>query len=219
MRTRVTLELRVILASMIFTAGLSAQNLAGTVVAGDTGQPISGATVIAVQRALSLSQKPTIYESKADGSGRYGMIVQPGQYQLCVHAAGLYLDPCQWGGVNTATVTATTVAQAQLTLRKGAPFILRVHDPNNVLAKAETVPGGAIPAFVSAGPIGPFPLVVVYDDSRVRDYGAVLPLNIALTVNVVGSNVVLNDGNGKVLSLQGIPCQISPSDLQLANPV
>ena len=67
------------------------------------------------------------------------MTVSPGQYQLCIHNAGLYLNPCEWGAANIGTVTSSGTVTVPLRLRKGAWFIVRVHDQAGHLPQTEAV--------------------------------------------------------------------------------
>jgi len=180
----------VVVALAAMPAAMVAQNLSGTVVADDTGKPLTGATVIAIQKTGAVSQRPAIYKAPVDASGRYAMTVSAGQYQLCVHGGGLYLDPCQWGSATTRSVTAAAAASAALRLQKGAWFILRVHDAQGLLPQGESVHGSSVSVHVTGAAVKQFPLPMVYDSGRVRDYGAVVPMNSPLNV-VVGSGSVI----------------------------
>ncbi len=53
------------------------------------------------------------------------MALAGGQYTLCVHGAGVYLNPCQWGGATPVTVT-TDVAVPAIRLTRGGRFWVRV---------------------------------------------------------------------------------------------
>jgi hypothetical protein len=202
-----------ITALAIFPAVVAGQNLSGTVVADDTGMPISGATVVAIQQTATVSQRPAIYKASVDAAGQYAMTVSAGQYQVCVHGGGLYLDPCQWGGAAVRSVSPAGTATASLRLQKGAWFILRVHDTNGLLPQAEVVHGSGVGVHLTGGAFKQFPLPVVYDSGRIRDYGAVVPMDFPLNVVVASGSVVLSGDNGAAPSAQGIPFQVSTADV------
>jgi hypothetical protein len=142
-----------------------------TVTAADTGDPLTGVTVTAILKPTSASQS--------------------GQYLLCARPQpqSPYLDPCQWGGPVGATVGTGAVPVA-LTLQEGVRFIVRVHDPNQLLPQADTAPGTAVSASVTSASISQFPLAVVYADALVRDYGTIVPTNVPLSVTVSSATLV-----------------------------
>jgi hypothetical protein len=195
----------------LFPAALVAQSLTGSVVADDSGLALAGATVVATQKTASSKQSPLVSKAIVDSAGHYSMTVAAGQYQLCVHGTGLYLDPCQWG---TATVQTAGAAAVSIRLKKGARFILRVHDPSGHLAAAETVPHSAINAIVSGAGISAFPLLVTFDNGRIRDYAAVVPAGLAMTVAVSSGKVLLADTTGATPAAQGVPFQAVAEDLK-----
>ena len=187
-----------------------AQNLTGTVLAGDTGAPISGAMVRAVGIASSRAQPPNMYQIQTDVNGKYALTVSSGQYRLCVSGApGSYLDPCLWGG---ALVAAAGGVAPTVRLQKGAMFIARVHSAHELLTQSEIVRGAAITAHVSGGPFAQFPLPLVYESATVRDYGEVLPRNLAMTLVVKSPQLNLSDHLGAAVSLQGNGFTITDSD-------
>ncbi len=201
-----------LIASCAAAAGIAAaQALSGTVTADDTGAPIGGATVVAIQKTVSHAQQPAIYWAGTDSAGRYAMTVSAGQYQLCVHGAGVYLNPCEWGAGNR-TVPVSAAATADLRLKKGAWLIVRIHDRERLMPHAETVRGGAVTAFVAGGTIPQFPLPLIYDHGSVRDYGAVVPMNLAMRARVVSASLVLNDSTGVPLGAEGVPFQVTAAD-------
>jgi hypothetical protein len=196
-----------------FPLAMMGQNLTGTVVGDDTGAPIAGATVVAIQKTATASQKPAIYMAPVDAAGRYAMTVSAGLYQLCVHGGGLYLDPCQWGAVTSGSVTAGIGVAASLRLQKGAWFILRVHDKQGLLPQGELVHSSSISAHLTGVAVKQFPLPVVYDNGRIRDYGAVIPMNSPLSAVVSSGSVVLADETGAAPSPLGIPFQVFAADV------
>lgn len=201
-----------IIAAGAFTAAaLNGQSLVGSVTGADTGAPIPASTVIAVQQMPSLAQKPVIYLAVTDGTGHYAIGATPGVYRLCVQGAGLYLDPCIWGGAAAATVTAAQPTSVNLRLIKGWRFIVRVHDKDGFLPQAEAVHGQGVSASAIGGSAGPILLPLIFDDGRIRDYGAVVPQNTTMTAIITASTRLnLTDATGAAPSTQGIPFQASP---------
>jgi hypothetical protein len=191
-----------------------AQNLTGVVLAGDTGAPISGATVRAVGVTSSPAQAPSMYETQTDVNGEYALPTPVGLYRVCVSAGGPYLNPCLWGG---ALTVAAGAAPSSVRLQKGAMFIARIHASHDLLAQAETVHGGAVNAHIAAGPFAKFPLPVVYESATVRDYGEVLPLNLAITLAVSSPLFAVMDSAGAAAPLQGIAFTITDSDFAPAS--
>jgi hypothetical protein len=208
----------VLAVSALCPAAIVAQNLRGTILADDTGAPIGRATVLAIPKRTSLSESAKIYSAETDAQGRYAVTAEPGQYTICVHSAGLYLNPCQWNTAITRNVT-TAPSDIPLRLTKGGRFVLRAHDVQRLLPRAEGIFSTGISAIVSRPSGGPYLLPVVYDNGRVRDYGGILPLNVALRVTVSSSRVMLSDQTGAALTPQGVPFQISASDFQYSGPV
>lgn len=198
---------------------VAGQSLTGTVVAADTGSPLPGATVVAIQKTLLPSQRPNIYKTATDATGHYTITPASGLYQLCVQGAGLYLDPCQWGGAISANVTSVAALSVPLVLQKGATFILRVHDATGLLPLGEAIPGANVHAYLTGAAVKQFPLPVTYDDGRIRDYSAVVPLNSALTAVASSGSVTLADKTGAAVDPLGVPFQVSPADVSAPNPL
>jgi hypothetical protein len=178
----------------------------------DTGAAIQSATVLAIPKTAALLQPPTIYRARADARGQYAMTVSAGQYSLCVHAVGLYLDPCLWGGVKTATVTPAASANVPLRLVKGAQFVLRAHDNKKLAPQAEALAGGRIAASVVTTAGATLRLPILYENERIRDYGAVLPLNTQFRVAVGSNHLTLVDNAGANVGPQGISFQMTAAD-------
>jgi len=194
---------------------MPAQTLSGTVVADDTGAPIGGATVLAIQKTASPAQQPAIYQAVADVAGRYAMSVSAGRYQLCVHGAGVYLNPCEWGA-GGPTVTVATAAAANLRLQKGAWFIVRIHDTRRLLPQVESVRGSGVRVFLTGPAVSGFPLPLIYDSGRIRDYGAVVPMNSAMRARIASSSIALSDEKAVPLDAEGVPFQVTAADFQTA---
>ncbi len=197
------------LIALLATARISlAQNISGTVLASDTGAPIFGALVMAVGVTSSPSQPPVMYQARTNTSGTFTLATAAGQYRMCASGGGPYLNPCLWGGVTTVSSGA---AALNLTLQKGALFIARVHTSTQALSQTETVHGSAIAPQVAGGPFTSFPLPLIYESASTRDYGAILPLNLAMTL-VMTSRLSLTDSTGAAVSPQGAPLSITSAD-------
>jgi hypothetical protein len=213
------LRVSIFLYASWITSLACAQGIAGTVTAADTGAPMAGATVLAIQKSASQPAAPLIYRSVADSSGNYAIAAAPGQYSLCVHPLpapkDLYLDPCQWGSPISATAGTSATTSVPLSLQKGVLFIVRVHDPMQLLPQAEVVKGAALSASLTGPSVKAFPLPVVYSDSLVRDYGAVIPINVAMSATISSQTLTLTDSSGAPLSAAAIPFQVLPTDIEV----
>lgn len=204
-------EIRIFALGVLAALAANGQSLTGVVTAADTGAPIPAATVVAIQKTASPALEPLVYLSRTDTAGHYAINAAPGAYRVCVQGAGLYVDPCIWGGAPTATVGAAQPVNLALQLVKGWRFILRVHDTEGLLPRVEAVRGQAVSASVTGGPGGPVLLPLIYDDGVIRDYGAVVPQNVALKAIVAASaQLSLTGTTGAAPSAQGIAFQATP---------
>jgi len=201
-----------------------AQIISGTVVADDTGSPLAGATVVAVGKVTSHAQSPAIYKASVDSAGNFSAAVANSTYQLCVHGAGLYVDPCVWGGAAVANVSPAgaetkTVVHAALRLRKGVSFVVRIHDLNGHLSAAEELPSTGVSVCLSGDGVAQLPLPVTYNSGRVRDYSTVVPVGAALKDVVRSGAVGMVDSKGNTPGAQGLsfvataPTTATPSSL------
>jgi hypothetical protein len=196
--------------AFVFPAVMLAQSLTGTVTGIDTGLPIAGATVVAIQKVRPLSAQPAVLSARTDRNGVYSVAAGAGGYRLCVQGAGLYLDPCQWGGAVIATIAGADATAAPLKLTKGGQFIVRVHDDKQLLRQAEAIRGQSVSVTIVDASGTRFLLPMTYDDGRVRDYGAVVPINAQMRAMVNGAGgFLLNDAAGAALSPQGVPFQVA----------
>jgi len=196
----------------ILSMAVSGQSLTGSVVGDDTGSPVAGATVVAIGKPASPNRAPSIYDAVVNGAGEYSMTLPASQYQVCVHGAGLYLDPCAWGSAHVAEVASISAAPAAIRLQKGGWFIVRIHDPNGILAGAEALQSSGVAVFVTGADTGKFPLPMIYNSGRIRDYGAVVPLNQSMTVVVSSNAVLLANGKGAAPGPQGAAFQVTAPD-------
>jgi hypothetical protein len=215
---RTAIRIFVIAAGAAAPGLMPAQTLSGTVAAEDTGAPIGGATVLAIQKTASPAQRPVIYSAAADTQGRYAMSVSAGRYQLCVHGAGVYLNPCEWGA-GSPTVMVATAAAANLRLQKGAWFIVRIHDTRRLLPQVETVRGSGVTVLLTGPAVSGFPLPLIYDNGRIRDYGAVVPMNSAMRARIASGGIALSDEKAAPLNAEGVPFQVTAADFQNATEV
>ncbi len=193
------------------SAAVSGQNLTGTVAAGDNGAPLDHATVLAIKYGATPAQPPTIYKAVTDASGHYALTASAGQYTLCIHGGGLYLDPCEWGGASVSAVAASAIS-VPLRPQKGAWLIIRIHDSGGLLPATEPLPRAGVQAYVSAPGVKQFLLPVIFDDGRVRDYGAVVPMNVPLTAFVSSPVVLLVDKSGAAPNPVGMALVVTPPD-------
>jgi len=115
------------------------------------------------------------------------------------------------GGAGVTNVAASAVS-VPLRLNVGAWLIIRIHDQNAYLA-AEAVPHAAVTASLSATGVAQFLLPVVYDNSRIRDYGAVVPINVPLTAFVSSSTVLLTDQSRAPPNPAGMAVKVTAPDL------
>ncbi len=206
----------------IFAACLAAaphlfsQSLSGTVVGADTGAPIQGATVVAVQATTSTAEKPVVYQSSLGAGGGFTMTASPGTYWICVGGADLYLDPCTWGGAQSVTVSAAGASSVSLKLAKGGRFLLRVRDPQQFLQQLSTRYNQGIAVWVTGAPAGQFPLPQISQESGITYYGGLLPINVPLSVSVSSGHVSFTDQTGAAISSQGIGFQVADLAAQAA---
>jgi len=215
---RTTIRVFAVAAWAAAAGRMPAQTLSGTVVADDTGAPIGGATVLAIQKTASAAQRPVIYSAVADAQGRYAMSVSAGRYQLCVHGAGVYLNPCEWGA-GGPTVTVVTAAAANLRLQRGAWFIVRIHDTRRLLPQVESVRGSSVRVLLTGPAVSGFPLPLIYDNGRIRDYGAVVPMNSAMRARIASSSIALSDEKAAPVNAEGVPFQVTAADFRTATEV
>ena len=192
------------------------QGLKGTLMANDTKEPIPSAVIRAVQQRGSLSQPPAIFQAETNSTGGFTLAVPAGLYRLCVGGAGSYVDPCHWG--NALIVTAPSAAVVTVQVLRGVQFIVRLHDVGGFLPQVEVVKGGGVSVILSGGPGGPFPLPIIYDDGRVRDFGDLLPLNAPLVASASSAHVSLVDQSGATVGAAGVPFQITAADFAV-NPI
>jgi len=113
---------------LALAAALSAQapgRLTGRVVAEETGLPVAGRTVQAMERKASGA--PTILRAVTNANGTYAIVGAPaGTYMICAPRMGVYLDPCEWG---PPVLASTGTPAPDLRLQLGVQVTLRVNDP------------------------------------------------------------------------------------------
>jgi len=196
------------LLGILLCACTPAQKLTGVLTAADTGAPIAGASILAVQQTSSRTQRPMMYSGPTDTGGNFVIQVSPGSYKLCAHAPSLYLDPCQWGSPTAAAAGAGASVSASFRLTQGGRFIVRIHDPKRLLRQQETTYQQTVSVSIISATAKPFCLPIVYDDGNIRDYGATVPLNIPMNALVFdGGHVTIVDAQGAALAPGGVPFQ------------
>ena len=129
---------------LALASALSAQSparLTGRVVAEESGQPVAGRTVQAIERKASGA--PTILRAVTDVNGRYAINGAPaGTYILCAPRAGLYLDPCEWG---PPVMASTGTPAPDMRLELGVQVRVRIDDPLDLAANpGPQRPGSAV---------------------------------------------------------------------------
>jgi hypothetical protein len=180
--------------------------------AADTGAPIAGASIVAVQQIASRTQKAPMYSGPTDAGGNFAVQVSAGSYILCAHAPNLYLDPCQWGSPTAVAVAAGATLSSPFKLTKGGNFIVRIHDPQQLLRQQESTYRQTVSVSITGGSAKPFFLPVTYDDGNIRDYGATVPLNLPMNATVFdGGHVTIVDRYGAALASGGVPFQALPT--------
>ena len=200
-------------ALMISMPALHGQSVSGTVVAASTGVPIADAGVLAVPKVVATvaSKAPQIYKARVDAAGHFEIPVPAGQYELCVHGPKIYLDPCQWGGSSSISVTGTSNAVLSLPLQTGGQFVVRVHDAQGVLQKAEAVLGSGVFASITGASInGRLPLPFIQNAAGIRDYGMTVPVNVMFNATVTSAVASFVDATGAALTVQNTPFQVVP---------
>jgi hypothetical protein len=152
-----------------------------------------------------------MYSGPTDSGGNFAIQVSPGSYKLCAHATGLYLDPCQWGSATAVTVAASATLNSPLKLTQGGKFVVRIHDPQQLLRQQETTYRQTVSVSITGATAKPFFLPIVYDDGNIRDYGATVPLNLPMNALVFdGGHVTIVDPQGAALAPGGAAFQALP---------
>lgn len=150
-RETIQMKIRGLITLAVFASVLLAQNrgsLAGKVLADDTGKPLAGVMVVTIAGSSIQEGRSSVFRSVTDENGAYFLPgLPPGTYRICVSDAKDYLDPCQWGPETSINVVDTP-ANLNLRLRKGARLVVRIADPNGLVAgykkaveAAASVPG------------------------------------------------------------------------------
>ena len=103
-------------------------------------------------------------------------------------------------------------------LLKGWPLILRMHDSMHLLRQTEGVHGDGVAVSVKRSSGNPLPLPIVYDNESIRDYGAVVPVGVALTLTIGSRKLVLTDHAGAAVGPNGIQIQATPPPARVGAP-
>ena len=184
----------------------------------ETGLSLPGAQV-AYHRIVSLSgvgrqAVPAPGEAvvhsvaSADASGAAALSgLPPGNYILCGWVpSGPYLDPCKWGVMPQAKISANAVSSTTLVLRKGALLKVRINDPQRLLPQTKDGPLG-----------GPFVIGVKFGkgafigagntslDPSGRDYQMAIPVGQQLYLWIFSRRFTLTDAANKPVDVSGVP--------------
>ena len=211
--------------AMLFPTLLSGQNLVGTVTAVDTRNALPQVTVLAILQIASHKVPPVMYRAETDSSGNYAITAAPGLYRLCVQGGNAYFDPCQWGGKLLATVPQAGKATFPIQLARGEKFILRVHDSKGFLKQDEKqkLRGDSLSVAVTDAGGTRVLLPILFEDDLIRDYGTVVPANLALNLAVAArGRAILQDKDGHVPEPKGVPFTAVPhgrQDAESCHPV
>lgn len=165
-----------------------------TVVTDDSGQPVSGAYIVATPLGSAGGLTITML---ADAKGAFSLsALKPGAYSVCVQEpGGLHLDPCKWSTVPKLTVTAASAAALALPpIVKGSVFQLRINDPGKVWAQTDDLLVGiTVPTSMFQ------PLRLAASDSTGKTFDVAVPFDTALAVYVSSSHLLFADATGKSL--------------------
>ncbi len=219
-------------------SGQAAGSIIGEVQARETGTPVSGAAVVAIEQGRFADNGPSVFHATTDADGTYQITgVAFGQYRLCVSnisgrrdpvlQAGSrgsylnryarprisdYLNPCDWGAGVTVSV-GQTGALAPISLERGARVSLRVRDTGNVLAKFVPTSEVRFPILVSlvddAGLSRPVPVAAQAPGEL--EYSYVVPGNAHLSLVVRGIGIGLLEAPGATISDAGLTFSVQTS--------
>ncbi len=174
---------------------LSAQSpgrLTGRVVAEESGLPVAGRAVQAMERKASGA--PTILRAVTDANGTYAIDGAPaGTYMLCAPRSGVYLDPCEWG----PPITASTGAPSpEMRLRLGIQVTLHVDDPLGLAAMGGLQrPGSAVSVTLTEGGKARV-LPLATQGALSYEYSELIPPGRTVQIRVASSTFLLADGAG-----------------------
>jgi hypothetical protein len=193
----------VVLGSVALLSGLNAQSpgrLTGQVLADETGKPLAGFTVVAVQRVAP--SPPVVLRAVADSDGVYAIEnAPPGAYAICVTTQSVYLDPCAWG----APVAGVAGGPSQdIRLRLGIPVVVRVVDVDGHAAGRDPNKPGSVVAVTLADAQGRERLVPLTNrGAGIYEYSYLTLPQAALRVKVASGEFLLADDSGSPIDERG----------------
>ena len=182
---------------LALASALSAQapgRLTGRVVAEESGQPLAGRTVQAMERKASGA--PTILRAVTDANGTYAIDGAPaGTYMLCAPRSGVYLDPCEWG---PPILASTGTPAPDLRLQLGVQVTLRVNDPLG-LAATLGMPGSGVSVTLTQGRKS-WGLPLGRQGGASYDYSDLLPSGRTVGIRVASGQFLLADDSGSPIA-------------------
>jgi hypothetical protein len=188
----------------------------------DTGASIRGVTIIAVRGPQPGSRNPMLFQAKSQVDGSFTLQAPGGRYALCVEAGNLYLDPCAWFP-STTTINVPQAAAVNLPLKRGVLTVVRVSDPNGIVAAvrgaqpvAATMFGAPIAITVSNRNGSLWSLLADNSTGPVWSFSLLVPSSTTLTLTVVSPLLQLADEEGMSLSQAGFQTEFTSPDVSAA---
>ncbi len=205
-------RLRILIPTALLVCGcVSAQTagrLSGKLLTADTSASIAGATVVAMSPLVgSPGVPPVIAHAVADEEGRFLFSDLPaGPYRLCVHDAGLYLDPCQWSqGVQATAGLDGPVTEVRL--QRGVRLAVRVVDRAGLVSLSKerdelsaALPGALVTAALVDAQGRTRYLPFTRSDGRLYEYSLLAPPEREFTLTVRSHAFSLSDEAGGAAS-------------------
>ncbi|MFY9727137.1 MAG: carboxypeptidase-like regulatory domain-containing protein [Bryobacteraceae bacterium] len=190
---------RIWIAFVAFALSLPAQNtgiISGTLNSG--GHPVSGASVAAYLQASETGGKfAPVFNALTGADGSFVMNGVPaGKYLLCAEkASAALLNPCFWSATpSTVTVAGGGNASVELTAQTGVSMIIRVNDPNGLLASDPSVDDILVSAKTASGLN--ILAVLASKDSSGRTMAVLVPQGAPVNLMIYSSRLSLTDNNG-----------------------
>jgi hypothetical protein len=139
-----------------------------------------------------------------------------GIYKVCLYSPdGDYVDPCAWG---LTPPTFTVAANQQLkgmkySLVPGVRLKTRIDDPNGSLQKKTTDVNPQHVLVAIASTKGLLPMPVVKSNPSGLDHEIVIPVSVALKLNIFSKGVDIEDDKKVTIPANGLQRDITQSSL------